>query len=280
MRARRAQSLRAVYAAVVELDALTDAYRPGAKHERGAPLQRQRLVLLLVCAVEVRRRRLELRGARIHHLPDGPQSEVCAAGAHLLLISARQLGYRGIRKPRPLGAPQRPLLESALAQLLLKTGDVVQAMEEPRVNARLLRKIPHAVAPPQRRQRCPQPGVRRRSHSLQERLIRLPLRRLPQEGASPEFQAAHRLLQCRLERALNSHHLARRLHLRADTPVAARELIKRPARYLHYTVVERGLQSRGRPGCHRVRYLIQPFAERYLRGNPRNGIPGCLGRER
>ena len=62
------QRERRVHAAVVELDALTDAVRAAPEdHDRGAG-ERRDLVVVLVGAVVVRRPRRELRRARIHRL--------------------------------------------------------------------------------------------------------------------------------------------------------------------------------------------------------------------
>ena len=63
-----AQRERRVHAAVVELDALPDAVGPAAEDDDLAPRRRRGLALLLVRAVEVRRVRLELGGARVDAL--------------------------------------------------------------------------------------------------------------------------------------------------------------------------------------------------------------------
>ena len=88
--ARLLQRPDRVHRGVVELDALADADRPGADDEHLLARERQRLVLLLVGAVEVRRHRLELGGAGIDHLVDGAHVPVLAQVAHLLRQPVRQ----------------------------------------------------------------------------------------------------------------------------------------------------------------------------------------------
>src|SRR5207249_7015258 len=81
-----------VDAAIVELDALADAVRPGAEDDDLGTVRRRRLVLLLVSRVEVRRVGDELRSAGIHGLEGGEDP-----------LRAPARPYRRLRRPRELG---------------------------------------------------------------------------------------------------------------------------------------------------------------------------------
>ena len=63
------------------------------------------------------------------------------------------------------------------------------------------------------------------------------------ETIAPDLQAADPLLQRFLEGAPNRHHLAHRLHLRAEFAVNAGELFKGPARDLGHYIVDRRLKG-------------------------------------
>ena len=82
------------------------------------------------------------------------------------------------------------------------------------------------------------------------------------------LEPAQRLVQRRPERPVDGHHLAGRLHLAAERPVRARELVEREARQLDDDVVERRLErGDGRAGDH-VRDLGQPAPDRDLGRDP------------
>ena len=74
-----AQGEGGVTAAVVELDPLADAVRPAAEDHDLLPRRRVRLALVLVGAVQVRRERLELRGAGVDALVGGLDARARAA---------------------------------------------------------------------------------------------------------------------------------------------------------------------------------------------------------
>ena len=93
-----------------------------------------------------------------------------------------------------------------------------------------------------------------RVHVLRHLLERVPRRR----GAGVELARAVRLEERLGERAADAHRLADRLHLRAERPVGAGELLEREARELDDDVVERRLEARrasspsGRSGSRRA----------------------------
>ena len=94
------------------------------------------------------------------------------------------------------------------------------------------------------------------------------------------LHGAERLVECGAKRAVDRHHLTRRLHLTPEEAIGARELIKWEARQLHHDVVERRFK-RGHccPG-HRVRDLAQGAANGDLRRHARDRIPRRLARQR
>ncbi len=87
-----AQGHRRMNAAVIELDALADAVGPAAQDDDLAAVRRIRLALALVSRVQVRRGRLELRPARVHHLIDAVDAERLAMPPELQLRHARDGG--------------------------------------------------------------------------------------------------------------------------------------------------------------------------------------------
>ena len=104
--AERAERLRRVDAAVVELDALADAVRAGADdHDARLVAGRQRLVRLAPGRVEVVRARLHLAGARV----DAPERREDALrvppAAHLGAVDAERRADRVVAPARALRAP-------------------------------------------------------------------------------------------------------------------------------------------------------------------------------
>ena len=131
----------------------------------------------------------------------------------------------------------------------------LQALDEPRVDAGALRAT-SSMSAPRRRAASTPTGARPSLREGARRLVR-PARVLPQQRPPADLQAAHRLLQRRLEAAVDRHDLARRLHLRAELAVAEGELVEGPARDLHDAVVERRLEGGGGAARDGVRDLVE-----------------------
>src|SRR5262245_5021425 len=93
------------------------------------------------------------------------------------------------------------------------------------------------------------------------------------------FEPALRLDEGLDERPADAHRLADGLHLRAEGPVGARELLEREARDLDDDVVERRLEARGRRAREVVRDLVERVADGELRSDLRDRIAGGLRRE-
>ncbi len=85
----------------------------------------------------------------------------------------------------------------------------------------------------------------------------------------------NRFFEC----AANGHNLAHRFHRRADMAVNAMELAEVPAGYLHYYVVERGLEECRCTLGDAVLEVKQSVAEGKLRCHESKGITGGLRRK-
>ncbi len=94
------------------------------------------------------------------------------------------------------------------------------------------------------------------------------------------LEPAKRLVERRAEGPVDGHHLAGRLHLAAERPVGARELVEREARQLDHHVVERRLEGGDCRAGHHVRDLGQPAADGDLGRDPGDRVARRLRRQR
>ncbi len=110
------------------------------------------------------------------------------------------------------------------------------------------------------------------------------LARITVEAETPLLQGAQRLLQALGEGAPDRHHLAHRLHLRAEDARGARQLLERPAWDLGDDVVDDRLERRrgGRllGGGDVVRDLVERVADGELRRDLGDRESGRLRGER
>ena len=108
---------------------------------------------------------------------------------------------------------------------------------------------------------------------------RRPRRVLRQRTRAGLLQAPQGLVEGRPERPVDRHHLAGGLHLAAQGPVGAGELVEREARQLHDQVVEGRLEGgHGRPR-HDVRDLREPPSDGDLGGDAGDRVARGLARE-
>ena len=148
-----------MYGAVVELDALADAYRPAAQHQRLVDGGGDRLVLLFVGAVEVGRLSLELRRTGIHHLIDRADVPFLPGLAYLVRCAVRKYRDLLIAESESLGHPQKLWRQRFVDQPALHPGYPVECSREPRVYARSARQFFRRYVPAQCGHECPQPLV-------------------------------------------------------------------------------------------------------------------------
>ena len=258
-----------VAAAVVELDALADAVRAAAEDDDLLPRRRVRFALLLVGAVQVRRERLEFRGAGVDPLVGGLRP--CSRRARATASSSVPSMPPSSRSPNPArlsvrsmsrDMPRRPTSAGRALQL----DDLRELREEPAVDLRELVELLDRPAALERAEERPHPPIVRHAQLALQRPL-LFLGRQPATGCggcsgrraarSAELQRAERLHEGFLEGAADRHHLADRLHLRRQRPVGARELLERPARHLDDDVVDRRLEGRRRQARDVVRDLVE-----------------------
>src|SRR2546428_6016426 len=98
-------------------------------------------------------------------------------------------------------------------------------MQKPRVDAGHLRELVGSRSPAERGEDRPEALVGRNADVVAGIDVP-PGRVLPQQRASAELEGANCLAESGLEAAVNRHHLARGLHLRARPALAERELVK------------------------------------------------------
>ena len=245
------------------------------------PAGRHRFVFQFVGAVEVRRLGGELGRARIHHLEDGPNAPFLALCPHLFGQAVGQGAEVRVGEPEALCLPEQGRSQVLGQQAPLHPVDALQAAEKPAVNRRVLRQFVYADLAAQGRHECPEPQVVRlldmtpdvrhaRIVAISRRTVLLPFRCFPEQGASAHFERAYRFLDGRLEGAVYCHHLAGGLHLRAEHPVAAGELVERPTRNLDHDVVQRRLEGGRRLTSDGIGYLVECFADRDFSRYPCN----------
>src|SRR5579871_2353709 len=92
-----------------------------------------------------------------------------------------------------------------------------------------------------------------------------------------DLQTSDRLHERGLKRSIDRHDFSRRLHLREEGPIAGCKLIKRPSRDLDNTVVQGRLEASLGCAGDLVFDLIECLANRYLGGDPGDGVPSCFG---
>ena len=134
-----------VHGGVVELDALTDADRPGAQHQDAGAIRLHRLVLHLVGRVEVRGRGVELAGAGVDHLVDRLDTGLDSTVAYLIGGPAPEVGNGRIGEAVALGDPESFRIIGAGPQPLLDLEDVGDLVEEEDVDLGLLAELVHSA---------------------------------------------------------------------------------------------------------------------------------------
>ena len=289
-----------MHAAVVELDALADAVGARAQdHNLGlftgthlvgshaAARSGSRAHEVLVCLVVVFRGALELGGARIDRLHARHHAQPLAIRADEALVAAGQ--------QRDLGIARAVLLEQAhcvgvdvlhaqAAHRLLHGDHVVQAVEEPRIDARGVVQALHAPAAAQRLGDIGDAPLARAGHSRRKVVLIQGCQlaralRVHAEAAGPVLERAHGLAERLFERAADRHDLAHGLHARGERRVGALELLKGEAGHLDHAVVDRRLEARRRGASDVVGDLIEGIAHGKTRGGLGDGEARGLGGE-
>ena len=278
-----AQGEGGVDAAIVELDALTDAVGTPAQDHDLLAIRRLGLALLLIGRVEVGGAGGELGGAGVHPLEDRTDAQGMAPVAHPLLAAARQLAQAAIGKTlaleetQPLRRQSRPALGVDLrlqghqfldlGQEPGVDGGEVKELLDAQTGAEAIRDVKEALGPGLAQllaQVGHGLGVVEVEHLLQAVLV--------------GFQAAQGLLQGLLEGATDGHHLPHRLHLGGEAGIGLGKLFEGEARDLGHHVVDAGLEGgRGGAAGDLVGQFVQGVAHRQLGRHLGDGEAGGLG---
>ena len=265
----------AVHGRIVELDALADADGAGTDDDDAALFalfdERRRLVVgvIVVRGIEIRRFGGELGGAGIDHLIDR-----LAVVRHALPGEFFQLMV-GIAEALALFVQGAGQLFAA--QALFKLDQIVELMQEPAVDLGDLKDLVYGNARLE--------GGKHREQALVGELFQLfaqvlPLVFVEVEGREGDLRPAHGLHDRHLEGGADRHHLARRLHARAQLALGVEELIERPLGELDHDVVDGRLEAGEGLAGDVVLDLVQRIAEGDLGGDFGDGIARRLGRER
>ena len=126
-----------MHAAVVELDALTDPVRTGAKNDHLLAIGWPHLGFILIGRVVIRRLGGKLGRTRIDRLVGGNHASRLACGSDVHLIDAPQVTQLGVGETKSLGPPPvsaSHLDESDICQHGLLLGDDLHLVEEPRID--------------------------------------------------------------------------------------------------------------------------------------------------
>ena len=239
-----------MHAAVVELDALTDAVRARAEDDDLLAVAVANFVGVFVGRVVVRRGGLELGGAGIDRLERGAHTGRKASGPHLSLGDVPQIGKLRIGETEllgPLEAPRRDRIERQGLETGPLLGDHRHLVEEPRIDSGGREDLVDAHAPTQQRlklERTIRGSDRRHLHEFLGRdVVERRLARVGVETMAALLERTERLLHRLGEGSADGHNLTHRLHRRTEHPAGARELLERPARNLGDDIIDRRFEA-------------------------------------
>ena len=239
-----------MHAAVVELDALTDAVRARAEDDDLLAVAVANFVGVFVGRVVVRRGGLELGGAGIDRLERGAHTGRKASGPHLSLGDVPQIGKLRIGETEllgPLEAPRRDRIERQGLETGPLLGDHRHLVEEPRIDSGGREDLVDAHAPTQQRlklERTIRGSDRRHLHEFLGRdVVERRLARVGVETVAALLERTERLLHRLGEGSADGHNLTHRLHRRTEHPAGARELLERPARNLGDDIIDRRFEA-------------------------------------
>ena len=267
-----------MYRSIVELDALSDPDWAGSKYNNrrlGIVLCRNkllRLILLIICRIEIRRLRRELGRTGIYHLED-----------RMLILRNFLSGdplNRLIRISQHLRLVVQFLRQRFLLHLFFEMYQMQKLIEEPLINHRDLMNLLYAHASFQSLKDNKQPFIVTLVNPLKNLLIRLILKAQHVQRIQRDLRAADRLHQSLFKTDTDSHDLARRLHLRPQGSLRIDKLIKRPLGQLNNRIVDRRLKAGIRRARHRILDLIQCISNSDFRRHFRNRIPCRFRRQR
>ncbi len=276
-----------MHAAVVELDALANSIRARTENDHPVARRRADLARIFVRAVVIRRRRLELRGARVDGLERRDDARRATKRRDVLSGACAQVSDLRIGEPPLFVTPPLTgaelLQHDAGTQFALALDDLAQLLDEPAVDAGAMNDVLDRRAAPEQFVQREQPLRCRDDRTVPEPLevdvheLRVASEREP--GATL-FEGANGLLERFGEVSTNGHHLAYRLHSRAEFGRRARQLLEGPARDLRDHVVDHRLKTgRGHFGDV-VSNFVERVADGQSSGDLRDREAGGLGGQR
>ena len=275
---------------VVELDSLPDSDGAASQHQHllradgsvGTELAASgflRLVFSAVYGVIIRRARLELRGAGIHHLISGCDAVFQAQIFDLPLRHSGQAADHVVRELQTLRLAQKLRRERALLQLLFHLHQNGDFIDEPLVHHRdfIDRLIIQSLAQ----------GFRNDPDPLVVHFFQAFLQILRGKGGEIiASQAVHMLLQGAdglhqrpFKIGADAHHLAGGLHLGGEGSLCGDEFIEGQTGHFHHAVVQRGFKACVGLARNRVFDLVQGIAQGDLCRHLGDGIAGGLTRQ-
>ena len=276
--------------AVVEFDSLSDSDGAASQHQNflradgsiGTNLAASgflRLVFSAVYRVIIRRARLELCGAGIHHFVSCRDAVFQAQIFDLLLRHSGQAADHVVRELQTLRLAQKLRRERSFLQLLFHLHQNSELVNEPLVHHRdfmdclIIQTFAQSLSDD--------------PDSLVIHLFQTLLQFL--RGKCSEIiasQAVHMLLQRTdgfhqrpFEIGTDAHHLSGRLHLSGEGSLGGNEFIKRQTGHFHHAVVQRGFKTGIGLACNRVFDLIQGIAQGNLCRHLGDWVPGGLTRQ-
>ncbi len=261
----------AVDGGVVELDALADADGTGAQHHDdrlAAAGEGPGLAVTVVGGVEIRRLRVELRAAGVHHLvnrvPVLRQFPAAGEAAESRVRVAQPLALLVLR------------LRQAVCDGGLERRQLFQFVQKPAVDLRDLVDLLHGDAGFQGLEHREKPVVVHPPEPLPDGGVVSGIR-LAVQSIHADLSAPDGLQQRHLEAGGDGHHLAGGLHLGAQGPGGVGELVKGPLGHLHHDVVQGGLEAGAGLAGDVVLDLVQGIAQSDLGGDLGDGVACGLG---
>ena len=240
--AAAAQRLDGLDAAVVELDALRDAYRAGAEDHDAALVRAVRVVARAGRAVVVARAGGELARAAVDLTVARGAALSLYYIARLFLRQAGGAGYLRGGEALHRGARYVAVDGAVLFEIFFRELYRVELFYEVAADVRPARYLVDRRRAAAQKLRYRVEAQVRRAVDLLPELARLPRAQLPVGQGLAASDGAPRLRQRLGEVRAYREHLAGRLHARAEREVRLREAVEGPRGDLDRDVVERGLR--------------------------------------
>ena len=264
-------------AAIVELDALTDAVGSAAEDHDLVPVRGRGLAGgqpgegRIIGRVHVGGGRGELGGARVDALEHRSHRERATSLRHRLLGKPGELAEAGVGEAHRLEPAQSPrrCRQAFGPDLLLHFDQTADLAEEPGIDLAGAMDILIGKTEPHRLRHLEQALGRGRAERGAHRVLVVALAQaLDRDLVEPRetvLERAQCLLQALLKRAPDCHGLPDGFHRRGQGRFRAGEFLERKARNFGHYVVDGGLERRrrGAPG-YVVRDLVQGVADREL----------------